>query len=260
MPYLFDMLPLPAGCRFTGLSHNCSVQHDRSGEMVHAAFVAVPSDQHGEVEADFLSSHLPFSLGAINGRFPDGSPWLLLLQLASAALGGPEQQQRALEVSLARAVELNPGAAVEDARAWSRADLEQLYVDRGAQVGLGTWSTADLVLGLVAECCGVHLRTLVERQASGCALPGLKHVCQLDVLDDVFVAWHDSLLTVPRGHLCAQCGLDEVVPVIWGMPVLDDDGPRQDVIYAGCALPAEPWAEQCRTCQATSGSRQDHHA
>lgn len=41
--------------------------------------------------------------------------------------------------------------------------------------------------------------------------------------------------------------------VVWGMPVLEEDGPRQDVIYAGCALPAEPWAEQCRACHATFG-------
>ncbi len=228
MPYLFSVLPLPDGCRFTGLSHTRSAPHDRSGDVVHAAFVALPADQHGEVEADFLTSHLPFSLATVNGRFPDGSPWLLLLQHSSAAVGGQEQQRRALEVSLTRALELNPGAAVEDARAWSRADLEQVYAGRGAEAGLDTWATVDLVLGLVAECCGVWLRTLVEGRAAGCALPGLEHVCQLEVLEDVFVAWHESLLSVPRGHLCTQCGLDEVVPVVWGMPVLDEGGPRQD--------------------------------
>ena len=38
------------------------------------------------------------------------------------------------------------------------------------------------------------------------------------------------------------------------MPVLDDDGPPQDVIYAGCAIPAEAWTEQCRSCHATFGT------
>ncbi len=188
MAYLFNVLPLPDGCRFTGLSHTRSVPHDRTGDVVHAAFVALPSDQHGEVEADFLSSHLPFSLGTVEGRFPDGSPWLLLLQHASAAVGPQEQQRRALELSLTRALELNPRAAVEEVRAWSRADLEQIYADRGAETELDTWPTVDLVLGLVAECCGVRLRTLVERRATVRALPGLEHVCQLEVLDDVFVA------------------------------------------------------------------------
>lgn len=253
MPYLFNVLPLPDGCSFTGLSHTRSVPHDRSGDVVHASFIALPSDQHGEVEADFLTSHLPFSLAAATGRFPDGSPWLLLLQHSSAATGSPAQQQRPLEMSLARALELNPGATLEDARTWSRAGLEEVYADRGVEAGVDTWSTVDLVLGLVAECCGVQLRTLVERQAAGCALPGLEHVCQLDVLEDVFVAWQESRLAVPRGHLCAQCGLDEVVSVLWGMYGPDEHGKRADVIYGGCALPAEPWAEQCRACNATFG-------
>lgn len=254
MSYLFDVLPLPPGCRFTGLSHTRAVPADRSGDVVHAGFVALPSDQHAEVEADFLSSHLPFSLGAINGRFPDGSPWLLLLQHASAAVGAEEQQRRALELSLTRALELNPAAVVEDARSWSRADLEDVYADRGVGTGLDSWSTLDLVLGLVAECCGVRLRTLVGRREAGCALPGLEHICQLEVLEDVFVAWQEGRLSVPRGDLCARCGLDEVVPVVWGMPVLDEEVARQDVIYAGCALPPEPWAAQCRSCHATFGA------
>lgn len=254
MPYLFDVLPLPSGCRFTGLSHSSSSPHDRSGDVVHGAFIALPSDQHGELEADFLTSHLPFSLGTVIGLFPDGSPWLLLLQQASAAIGGQEQQRLGLEASLTRALEFNPGAVVEDSRSWARADLEAVYAGRGVIAGLHTWSTVDLVLGLVAECCGVQLRTMVERQAAGCAIPGLAHACQLEVLEDVFVAWHEGLLSAPRGHLCDQCGLDEVVPVVWGMPLLDEDGPRHDVIYAGCSVPPEPWTEQCRACYATYGA------
>ena len=255
MPLLFNVLPLPPGCRFTGLSHTRSVLRDRSGSVVQAAFVALPSDQDGEVEADFLSSHLPFSLGTLSGRFPDGSPWVLLLQHASAVVGEEEQQRRVLEASLARALELNPGAAVEDARTWSRSDLEQVYAEGGVEAELSRWSTADLVLGLVAECCGVRLRTLVERRTAGCALPGLEHVCQLEVLEDVFVAWHISSLFVPRGQLCAECGLDEVVPVVWGMPAGREEDLRQDIIYGGCALPPEPWTEECRACHATSGPR-----
>lgn len=193
MAFLFDIAPLPSGCRHTFVWDDRRRGHERTGQTVTAHFVVLPGDQHADIESDFVSSHLPFSIGGVAGTFPDGSPWLLVLQLAASPPERPwfrSEELRVLDQAMRRIEDLNPGAEADEPEAWSRDELVAVYESRDVNpLQLQLWSTAELVAGLLAECCGTPLVTVADGFLSGCAFPDLAHPCEQDVFLDVFARW-----------------------------------------------------------------------
>lgn len=51
-------------------------------EIASGHFIHLGDDQHVDVETDFLSSHLPFNVAGFGGVFPDGKPWMFVMQKA----------------------------------------------------------------------------------------------------------------------------------------------------------------------------------
>jgi hypothetical protein len=121
---------------------------------------------------------------------------LLVLQQAAAVPDLPlslSEEMSILDKSLWRAVSFNPGAETALGRGWRREELLAVYQERDvAVVSLELWTTADLVAGLLAECCGSALISLADGFVSGCALPTEAHACQHDVFLDVFARWQQG--------------------------------------------------------------------
>lgn len=196
MAYFYDELAFLEGCRRTALWVGPPSAARLGQEVVSGHLVALPEDQHVAVESDFLMSHLPFHVGGFGGVCDDGLPWLFVLQI------GPAQPQSvrtpgdescgdlhvALRRSLDRALALNPQARVTAELLWDRDRLLSIYDERGAERSLASlWDTADLLKGLLAECCDTPLPVIVAGHAGGCAFPGTAHACEADVFADVFV-------------------------------------------------------------------------
>lgn len=199
MAALFTLLPVRAGSRLTHVWHSSQVRQDRAGNVATAHFVRLPDDQSVATEAEFLSNHLPFSVGGIGGVEADGSPWLLALQQSARFTDpplSPEGERAVLDHAALRAQRVNPGSEVERLAVWDRRGLLDIYLAADVSPSLiSLWSSTDLVLGLLAECCGTSLADSAMRFASGCALPGVLHHCQQDVFDDTFVAWLEGRIT-----------------------------------------------------------------
>lgn len=196
MAFLFGLGHFPEGSRLTHVWDSRRVNQERTGQVVSAHFVRLPEDQHADIESDFASSHLPFSLGGIAGVHPDGAPWLLVLQQA-AAFPGPalslSEEMGILNQALWRAMSFNPGAETGRGMWWRREELLLAYRERDVDPPpLELWTTADLVAGLLAECCGSTLTSLADGFVAGCAFPGEVHVCQHDVFLDVFARWQQA--------------------------------------------------------------------
>lgn len=195
MAILFNLAPLAEGSRLTHVWDNRRISQERTGQTVSAHFVRLPQDQHADIESDFVSSHLPFSLGGAAGVLPDGEPWLLVLQQAAAFSGAPlsmSEEMGILHHALWRAMSFNPGAETGRGMAWRREDLAA-YRDRGVELtSLELWTVGDLVTGLLAECCGSALVSLADRFISGCAFPSETHACQHDVFLDIFARWQQG--------------------------------------------------------------------
>ena len=183
MAFLFGAVPAVVDSRMTSVWHSRTDGRDRSGDWAMAHFIKLPGDQRVDIEGDFLSSHLPFSLGGVGGVFPNGEPWLLVLQqsaLLPATGSAHAEELEVLEVSMSRALRGNPGAGADEGISWHGTDLLREYAARGADAEIvRKWSTTELLIGLLANCCGPTLADLATRYAAGCAFPGEPHVCQL---------------------------------------------------------------------------------
>ena len=85
MAHLFEVLGFPDGSRMTNVWNNTWADEARGDEVASGHFVELGADQDVGVESDFLSSHLPFNVAGLGGLFPDGKPWMFVMQKASAA-------------------------------------------------------------------------------------------------------------------------------------------------------------------------------
>lgn len=194
--HLFVLGRVPNYSRLTHILDSRRTTSDVPGHVVTAHHIDLPADQDVDIESDFLSGHLPFSLASVGGRYPDGRPWLVVLQ-HSGGLRDVDDAEAVgvLAQSMDAALVLNPGAQAHYVGEWSRRDLLQLYKAEGIpRRVLDLWSTADLAMGLVAQCCGADLADLPEGFVAGCAYPEAAHPCEGDVFTDVLAAWHRGLL------------------------------------------------------------------
>ena len=202
MTYLYGELPRLIGSRLTGITINTLVDSPASDDFARAHLIVLPGDQDADVESDFLIGHLPFWVAALGGAFPDGSPWVVVLQKAPASaslLVGERDPAWVLRDSLVRALRFNRGAFVDAEVPLDRSDLLRAYRAGGVELdAVRDWTVADLVLGLLAECCYVPLEGVVAGREGGCAFPDVAHDCAGEVFADVFAHWRDGLTQRPE--------------------------------------------------------------
>ena len=193
MGYFFDTFYFEPGSRMTGI-WQAGVDLDADAELVAtASLVRFGRDQHDQLEADFMGSHLPFHFGGFHGVGPDGHPWAMMLQVApssAADLVGSDSVYWPMSDGLDRALHYNWEAELLSDRGFQRLDLVDIYTERGIDPSaVDDWTVPELMLGLLAECCYVPLRQIVAGRITQCAFPGTEHDCQRDVFSDVFARW-----------------------------------------------------------------------
>lgn len=193
MGYFFDTFYFEPGSRMTGV-WQAGVDLDTDVELVAtASMVRFGRDQHDQLEADFLGSHLPFHFGGFHGVGPDGQPWAMMLQVApasSADLVGSDSPFWAMSDGLDRALNYNWEAELRAHRGFRRLDLIDIYAQRGiGPAAIEDWTVPELMLGLLAECCYIPLGQIVVGRITQCAFPDTEHECQHDVFSDVFARW-----------------------------------------------------------------------
>lgn len=194
MAYFFDMLDLPEGSRLTGVWSNAWVDPPIRDEVAAGALIALGDGQDPVVESDFTSSHLPFNTGGLYGVLPDGGGWVFILQKApddaATRLAQRDDPWWVLDDGLERALDANPEAELVAMKYWTSEELVAAYEEGNVEPGdVAGWPVADLLKGLLAECCAVPLGRIVAGKANGCAFPGETHACEHDVFLDVFANW-----------------------------------------------------------------------
>lgn len=203
MTHLYNRLQFPPESRMRGIWTRSDVPAPTDDDIVMGHLIQLPADQDPDVESDFLSSHMPFHVGGFSGVYPNGGPWVFILQVCPAAAGAlvgrPDEALWVMRDALNRALRLNHEAEVLSELAWNRTLLHWPYGDEGVDSDdLASWPVVDLVRGLLAECCYVGLPDIVAGYAHGCAFPGLDHECTGDVFTDVFQRWSLGELSVPE--------------------------------------------------------------
>jgi hypothetical protein len=190
MAYLLNALSVQPGSHLAAVG---SCQDAAAGDAVLAQLIGLGEGQDASVEADFMAAHLPFYHCCLQGSDSHGVPWILLVQVApaaAAALLGTNNVYWPMAESVDRVLIYNAEASVLQQRGWQRPALVELYGRAGVEAGMvADWTAADLVLGLIAECCHVSLPQVVAGWADGCAFPNLDHDCAHDVFADVFAQW-----------------------------------------------------------------------
>lgn len=198
MGYFFDTFDFETGSRMTGIWHAGSDLDGGVELVVTASLVRFGRDQHDQLEADFLGSHMPFHFGGFHGVGPDSQPWAMMLQIAPASLAdlvGSDSPFWPLSDGLDRALHYNWEAELLDDRGFTRSNMVDNYVGRGIDPSaIEDWTVPDLMLGLLAECCYVPLEQIVVGRITQCAFPDTAHECQRDVFSDVFAMWGSGQL------------------------------------------------------------------
>jgi hypothetical protein len=203
MGYLYDELRFAPGSRLTGVWTLPDRYEADTSCLAYGQLVRLGSGQDPEVESDFLSAHLPFAVGGLHGVGPDGEPWTYLLQAMpadAARLVDTANDYWPMVDAVERALRFNysAGRTWVD-QGWTRDGLVAIYRADGIdEEELVDWSVVELLKGLLAECCYVPLRWLVEGRARGCAFPDIEHDCQLDVFSDAFALWTTGVLSPPE--------------------------------------------------------------
>lgn len=194
MGALFDAFPFPDQSRMTGIWANSALDLDTRDELVLIQMIELGRDQDPAVESDFMIGHLPFQVGGFHGVFPDGQGWTVVLLTSPEAIAdvvaNAPHGHWALVDGVDRALRMNPSAVPGQQLVITRDLLRELYGRHGVDSdALRSWSTAELLWGLLAECCGVELRDVAAGYDAGCALPSDDHICCGDVFRDVFAHW-----------------------------------------------------------------------
>ncbi len=203
MTHFYNRLPFPPESRMTGIWSNSWVDDPMGDEVAIGHLISFPDNQDAGLESDFLSSHMPLNVGGFSGVYPDGNPWMFILQKAPAdvsrRLMREEDPYWLMRDSLQRALRFNHEARIVDELTWTRGKLEFAYHLEGINTDdIADWTITDLIRGLLTECCYVELSDIVDRHAAGCAFPDIEHDCAGDVFTDVFARWGIGLLQRPE--------------------------------------------------------------
>ena len=196
MAVFFDLLPLQARSRMTGVWTSRVSDYGHHPLHMSGHFIALGAGQDADVEWDFLGSHLPFHVGGVTGVGPDGRPWVFITQVAPDQ-GDPDAALDCMTDAVLRAIEFNGEASLRAKVSLTREELVAAYVDNFVdEDDLADWSVPELVFGLLAECCRVELVQIVEGRIAQCAFPDDQHECTHDVFTDVFARWITGELTL----------------------------------------------------------------
>lgn len=237
MSWLFDNFWFEPGSRMTGIwLWPRRGTHDTRDDVVLFSLIRLGAGQDGALESDFTSSHLPWAFGGIHGVGPDGSPWLLVAQVApqpAADLVRSSNSWWPLVDSMDRALHFNAEASVSaDHGLTLEQVLDIYYAQRIPPLFVDDWSTTELVSGLLAECTGIPLDAIVTGRVTGCSVGDVPHDCQGDTFVDAFAAWTQGLIVgVDDAGLDGDFAPDEGDDDLGVLMdrVNDDDRPRGEV-------------------------------
>lgn len=194
MTFFADLIPFDDETRITGVWTKSKVEDAADENLVSVHLIDLPPDQDSELEATLISRFLPFHAGGfyVSDRYDRAK--LIVVQQCPC----DEKSQNAvfadapsiLKGSLARAMEFNADARVMWQSFFTRRDLLQTYFMAGLVDDLAkSWTTTELVHGLLAEMCDVELSDVVLGREKRCAFPDEVHICENDVFQDVFAHW-----------------------------------------------------------------------
>lgn len=194
MSFFTDPIPFSDGTRMTGVWTKARLESVDEEHLVSVHLIELPPDQDSELESTFLSAFLPFRTGGFYIVDEHDRKKLIVIQHCPCDQGSMRavftDAAEILKGSLARALEYNPDAWVGWEQFFTRAELLRGYDKHGWPGGLAeSWTTTELVHGLLAEMCDVELSDIVLGREKHCAFPDEVHECENDVFLDVFAHW-----------------------------------------------------------------------
>lgn len=194
MTFFADLIPFDEQTRITGVWTKARVENAEDEHLVSVHLIDLPEDQDSELESSLLSCFLPFHTGGfyVVDRYDRAK--LVVIQHCpcddastnAVFAGAPE----ILKSSLERALEFNPDAYLIWQSFFARPELLQTYFREGlTEESAQSWTTTELIHGLLAEMCDVPLADIVLGREQRCAFPDEVHMCESDVFLDVFAHW-----------------------------------------------------------------------
>ena len=191
--FFTDIIPFNEGSRMTGIWCVNRKEEALERQIATVHLIAIPSDQEVSLEATFLSAFIPLHVGGFFGVDLEARQWIVLVQVGPAfEFTGPAEREGpvyAMTAALARALEHNPQATCLLEFSFSHLALIDAYAQMDLAPQLRTWTTTDLVKGLLAQMSGVSGASVVLGREINCAFPKEIHDCQGDVFLDAFERW-----------------------------------------------------------------------
>lgn len=194
MSFLAKSLPFESETRMTYVWTKSREEDQTKKSLVTVHLILIDEYQDCDVESTIITRFLPFHTGGFSGVDRHGRPWIVIIQHAqfdnSSKLAQSEGPFWALQNSLERALQHSPSARVMVENRYSRDELLDIYAFDGLPTGRAfSWSTAELIYGLLAEICDVPLAHVVNGYSNQCAFPNIEHECENNVFSDVFARW-----------------------------------------------------------------------
>lgn len=203
MSFLANSLPFEPETRMTSVWTKSREENDGGDACVTVHLILVGDDQDCDVEATLLVRFLPFHTGGFSGFDRNGKLWIVVIQHTaiddSSELVRREGPFWTFQNSLERALQHSPSARVMAENRYTRDELLDIYALDGLPTGRAfSWSTAELIYGLLAEMCDVSLEAVVNGYPHQCAFPNIEHACENDVFSDVFSRWILRAINLPK--------------------------------------------------------------
>lgn len=194
MSFLANSLPFESETRMTYVWTKSRDEEQTKNSLVTVHLILIDEYQDCDVESTIITRFLPFHTGGFSGVDRHGRPWMVVIQHSqyddSSKLAQKQGPFWALQNSLERALQHSPSARVMVENRYTRDELLEIYEFDGLSTGRTfTWSTAELIYGLLAELCDVPLPHVVNGYAIQCAFPNIEHECENNVFSDVFSRW-----------------------------------------------------------------------
>lgn len=201
MAVFFNLLPLEPRSRMTGVWTSRVPDYGNNTLHMCGHFIMLGAGQDADVEWDFIGSHLPFHSGGLTGVGPGGTPWVFIIQVAPD-LGDPDAAVDRMTDAVSRVLDFNPEAWLCETVSLTREELVSAFADAFVnEDDVADWSFAELVFGLLAECCNVHLPQIAVGRVGQCAFPDDEHECTHEVFTDVFARWMTGALMIDESTL-----------------------------------------------------------
>lgn len=194
MTFFADLLPFSDHMRMTGIWTKARVEDADDEHLVGVHYIDLPEEQDADLEASMISCFLPFHAGGFYVVDEYDRPKLVVVQHCpcdrESTFAVRTDPEEILKGSLKQALEFNPEAMLSWQTFITRRDLLDPYIWAGLTQEMSmSWTTTELVHGLLAEMCGVPLSDIIRGREQRCAFPDKAHMCESDVFQDVFANW-----------------------------------------------------------------------